>query len=75
MIEIKYKFQGFAYKWKMFLDEGYKLGDIIQAEDPLRYIIWDCEIIDIFGILGQEIILKKLRPNEIWYKSVLREIK
>ena len=72
MIEVKYKFQDFDYKWKMFLDEGYRLGDIIQAEDPLRYIIWDCEIIDISG---KEIILKKLRPNEIWYNSVLREIK
>ena len=72
MIEVKYKFQDFDYKWKMFLEEGYRLGDIIQAEDPLRYIIWDCEIIDISG---KEIILKKLRPNEIWYNSVLREIK
>lgn len=72
MIEVKYKFQDFDYKWKMFLDEAYRLGDIIQAEDPLRYIIWDCEIIDISG---KEIILKKLRPNEIWYNSVLREIK
>ncbi len=71
MIEIKYKFQDFDYKWKMFLDEGYRLGDIIQAEDPLRYIIWDCEIIDISG---KEIILKKLRPNETWYNSVLKEI-
>ena len=72
MVEIKYKFQGFEYRWKMFLDDGYKLGDIIQAEDPLRYIIWDCEIIDISG---KEIILKKLRPNETWYNSVLKEIK
>ena len=70
MVEIKYKFQGFEYRWKMFLDDGYKLGDIIPAEDPLRYIIWDCEIIDISG---KEIVLKKLRPNETWYKSVLKE--
>jgi len=71
MIEIKYKFQGSPYKFKMFLDDGYKLGDIIQAEDPLRYIIWDCEIIDISG---KEIILKKLRPNQTWYNSVLKEL-
>ena len=68
MIEIKYKFQDFDYKWKMFLDEGYRLGDIIQAEDPLRYIVWDCEISEI---LGQEIVLKKLRPNELWYRMVV----
>lgn len=72
MIEIKYKFQDFDYKWKMFLDEVYRLGDIIQAEDPLRYIVWDCEITEI---LGQEITLKKLRPNELWLKSVLQEVK
>lgn len=67
MIEVKYRFEDLNYKYKMYITYDRIVGDIIQAEDPLRYIIWDCEILEIND---KEILLRKIRPNELWYKMV-----
>lgn len=68
MREVKFKFDDSPYEFKMFIDENRIIGDIIPAEDCLRYIIWDCEIMNIDG---EFILLKKLHPNELWYRMVL----